>query len=79
MTQLQSKLILGFSQISYGAIIEYDSDLKKILELSECAGIGAIVDSDSIIDNIVTRVISYLRTYFEYMQATLDSNNFYDK
>ncbi len=72
-------MITGFSQLSNGAIIEYDSDLKKILELSECSGIGAIVDSESIIDSILTRVISYLRTYFEYMQAILDSSNFYDK
>lgn len=53
--------------------------MKKILEISEYAVIGGMYDIDSIIDSVVTRVISYLRSYFEYMQANLDSNKFYDK
>jgi len=53
--------------------------MKKILEISEYAGIGAMVDSESLIDSVLSRVISYLRSYFEYMLATFDSSNFYDK
>ena len=61
------------------ANIEFDKDLKKILEISEYAVIGGMQDIDSIIDSVVSRIISYLRTYFEQLQANLDSNNFYDK
>lgn len=53
--------------------------MKEILEISEYAGIGGMQDIESIIDSVVTRIISYLRSYFEYMQANLDPNNFYDK
>lgn len=43
--------------------------MRRILEMAEFASLDGLQYMESISDTILTRIVSYLKTYFVYMQA----------